>query len=151
MITARAPWRNGARLFRTHKQSLRHQSNHHTPKDSKGEPIDIPVQASWYRRLGPVTEFFGWFHRTQTKRPLTVQLCTSSIVYLCGDLLAQDIGGEPYDGQRTLRMLTIGAVASIPGYRWYEDLKHGISRSTNTSIGSSFWATTSTTRRNGDQ
>lgn len=102
----RAAWRIGARSWR------RFQSN------KAKEPIDIPSNVSWYRRLGPVTRFFGWFHGTQQRRPLTVQLCTSTTIYLCGDLLAQDIGGEPYDGNRTLRMLTIGAVASIPGYKW---------------------------------
>lgn len=85
---------------------------------TKDEPIDIPTSL-WYQRLGPVTDFFSWFHRTQQKRPLTVQVCTSLTVYLCGDLLAQEIGGEKYDSKRTLRMLTIGAVASIPGYKWY--------------------------------
>ncbi|KAJ4518868.1 hypothetical protein HRR78_001153 [Exophiala dermatitidis] len=82
------------------------------------EPVDIPIQL-WYHRLGPVSTFFSWFHRTQVKRPYTVQVSTTLITYLCGDLLAQDIGGEPYDPIRTLRMLTIGAVASIPGYKWF--------------------------------
>ena len=84
---------------------------------AKEGPIDIPIPI-WYKRLGPVTDFFSWFHRTQTQRPHTVQFVSSSIVYLCGDLLAQELGGELYDGKRTLRMLTIGAVASIPGYKW---------------------------------
>lgn len=99
-------------LPRTH---LRHPRRY-TPK--KDDPIDIPTSL-WHQRLGPVTSFFTWFHRTQQKRPLTVQVCTSLTVYLCGDLLAQEIGGEKYDSTRTLRMLTIGAVASIPGYKWY--------------------------------
>lgn len=81
------------------------------------EPVDIPTSL-WYRRLGPVTDFFGWFHKTQGRRPLTTQLVTTAITYLTGDLLAQDIGGEPYDPKRTLRMFTIGVVASIPGYKW---------------------------------
>lgn len=55
----------------------------------------------------------------QLKRPYTVQLCTTLTTYLCGDLLAQDIGGELYDPNRTLRMLTIGAIAAIPGYKWF--------------------------------
>ncbi len=80
-------------------------------------PIDIPSNL-WYHRLGPVTDFFRWFHRTQQKRPYTVQVTTSLTVYFFGDILAQDIGGEPYDPKRTLRMLTIGAIASIPGYKW---------------------------------
>lgn len=83
------------------------------------EPVDIPIQL-WYHRLGPVSDFFRWFHRTQEKRPYTVQVCTTLTTYLCGDLLAQDIGGELYDPWRTLRMLTIGAIAAIPGYRWYD-------------------------------
>lgn len=84
----------------------------------KEQPVDIPIQL-WYHRLGPVSTFFTWFHRTQLKRPYTVQLCTTLTTYLCGDLLAQDIGGELYDPNRTLRMLTIGAIAAVPGYKWY--------------------------------
>ena len=80
-------------------------------------PIDIPTSL-WHQRLGPVTSFFRWFHRTQEKRPYTVQISASLTVYLFGDLLAQDIGGEHYDPKRTLRMLTIGAIASVPGYKW---------------------------------
>jgi len=113
----RAVWRNGTNNLRIHRATRRCQSSQ---QPNKGEPIDIPTPIAWYSRLGPVTTFFGWFHKTQQTRPLTVQLCTTSVVYLCGDLLAQEIGGELYDGQRTLRMLTIGAVASIPGYKWYD-------------------------------
>lgn len=85
---------------------------------TKEKIVDIPTP-SWHQRLGPVSTFFSWFHRTQTKRPYAVQLVTTSIVYLCGDLLAQEIGGEQYDGSRTFRMLTIGLVQCIPGYKWY--------------------------------
>ena len=84
---------------------------------SSPPPIDIP-NPLWYRRLGPVTDFFRWFHRTQEKRPYTTQLWTSMTIYLCGDFLAQDIGGEDYDPKRTLRMVTIGGLASMPGYKW---------------------------------
>lgn len=104
----RVPWRNGTRTF--HRTRKRYQSN----QPPKEDPIDIPIQSSWYRRYN----FFGWFHKTQQKHPLSVQLCTTTVVYFCGDLLAQDVGGEIYDGQRTVRMVTIGALASIPGYKW---------------------------------
>ncbi|EXJ87991.1 hypothetical protein A1O1_04918 [Capronia coronata CBS 617.96] len=87
-------------------------------QSTKIEPVDIPIQL-WYHRLGPVSTFFSWFHRMQLKRPYTVQLSTTLTTYLCGDLLAQDIGGEPYDPIRTLRMLIIGAGAAIPGYKWF--------------------------------
>lgn len=89
-------------------------------ENAEATPIDIPTLL-WYQRLGPVTSFFRWFHRTQQKRPYTVQISTSLTVYLFGDLLAQDIGGEQYDPKRTLRMLTIGTVASVPGYKWLCD------------------------------
>lgn len=82
------------------------------------EPVDIPLQL-WYHRLGLVSDFFRWFHRAQAKRPYAVQLGTTLTTYLCGDLLAQEIGGELYDPWRTARMLTIGAIAAIPGYNWY--------------------------------
>ena len=36
-----------------------------------------------------------------------------------GDVLAQQIGGEKYDPVRTLRMLSIGALAAVPGYKWF--------------------------------
>jgi len=95
------------------------QPPHPAPEvaDTRKAPLDIP-SPTWHQRLGPISSFFSWFHRTQRKRPYTVQVCSSLTVYLCGDLLAQDMGGEQYDPYRTLRMLTIGAVASIPGYRW---------------------------------
>jgi hypothetical protein len=96
---------------------LRDSSQTQQLKNANREPVDIPIPL-WYHRLGPVTNFFSWFHRTQARQPLTVQLCTTLITYLCGDLLAQNIGGEPYDPWRTLRMLTIGGLASLPGYKW---------------------------------
>ena len=86
-------------------------------KEAAPEALDIPAPL-WYHRLGPVSNFFRSFNRVQQRRPLTVQFCTSLTVYLCGDLLAQEIGGERYDPKRTMRMLAIGAISSIPGYKW---------------------------------
>jgi hypothetical protein len=89
------------------------------PIGATPKPIEPREIQQWYHRLGLVSDFFRWFHRTQTKHPYRVQLGTTLTTYLCGDLLAQDIGGEKYDGWRTVRMLTIGAVAAVPGYKWY--------------------------------
>lgn len=88
----------------------------HAPKASI--IVDVPSPL-WYHRVGPVKDFFVWFSRVQRRRPLTVTLATSLTTYLAGDLLAQEIGREPYDATRTLRMLAIGALASIPGYKWF--------------------------------
>jgi len=107
-----------SKRFSTSKiQYANDSSQRQHTKKAIGGPVDIPIPL-WYHRLGPISHFFSWFHRTQVKRPLTVQLCTTLITYLCGDILAQEIGGEPYDPWRTLRMLTIGGLASLPGYKW---------------------------------
>lgn len=108
-----------ARLPKQHLNGRRQTSTKEPakPESKDAEPVDIP-SSLWYRRLGPVTDFLSWFHKTQGKRPLTVQFSTTLVTYLTGDLLAQEIGGEAYNPNRTLRMLTIGAVASIPGYKW---------------------------------
>ncbi|KAL6250592.1 hypothetical protein RBB50_002894 [Rhinocladiella similis] len=88
------------------------------PHSTESSVIDVPSPL-WYHRLGPVKDFFSWFSRMQRRRPLATTLATSLTTYLTGDLLAQEIGGERYDGSRTLRMLAIGGLASIPGYRWF--------------------------------
>ena len=80
--------------------------------------IDVP-SPMWYYRVGPVKDFFAWFSRMQRRRPLGVAVGTSLTTYLFGDVLAQQIGGEKYDWTRTARMLGIGAVASVPGYKWF--------------------------------
>lgn len=46
------------------------------------------------------------------------QLFSSLIIWFIGDQLAQGVGGEPYDGKRTLRHLTTGAIVSLPVYKW---------------------------------
>jgi hypothetical protein len=87
------------------------------PHSTDASTIDVPGPL-WYHRLGPVRDFFSWFSRMQRRRPLTTTLATSLTTYLAGDLVAQEMGGEQYDGVRTLRMLTVGGLASIPGYKW---------------------------------
>ena len=79
---------------------------------------DVP-SPGWYYRIGPVKDFFGWFSRMQRRRPLGLAIGTSLTTYFVGDVLAQQIGGEGYDPTRTLRMLSIGAVAAVPGYKWF--------------------------------
>lgn len=126
-VPRKQPQLHGRRNVSNKEQSTSpSQRPPHTPNEitiapkgevPKTEPVDIPGVA-WYRRLGPVSDFFSWFHRTQAKRPLTVQLCTSLTTYLVGDLMAQEIGGEQYDYKRTIRMLLIGSISSIPGYKW---------------------------------
>ena len=79
---------------------------------------DVPSPL-WFHRLGPVKDFFSWFSRMQRRRPLSVAVGTSLTTYFCGDIIAQEISGDPYDWKRTARMLLIGSVASVPGYKWF--------------------------------
>lgn len=126
-----------SRIFARHRQFSRNvftkdqirtaelQKTPHTPNQvvtevpHSAEPsfIDVPGPL-WYHRLGPVKDFFSWFSRMQRRRPLGTAAATSMTTYLCGDLLAQEVGGEKYDGVRTLRMIAIGSMAAIPGYKW---------------------------------
>lgn len=82
------------------------------------------------------------YARAQDKHPYTTQVCSSIVVYLCGDLSAQLLfptettakvqhddslghddrerahSGRSYDPWRTLRHLTVGIGSSIPAYKW---------------------------------
>lgn len=84
-------------------------------RDNSPPPFPLP----FWRRLGPVSDAFSAYGRTQRKRPWATQVGTSLVIYLCGDLAAQKIGGEDYNPWRTVRHLTIGAISSIPAYSWY--------------------------------
>lgn len=98
------------------------------------------IKASALGRLG------RWYTRAQERKPYTVQLWSSIVIYLCGDLSAQllfpekpsakeqaalkaasEADGEEdketsfassYDPWRTVRHLIVGAGSSIPSYNW---------------------------------
>ena len=112
-----------------------------------------PVPARSLREViqaGPVGRLGRSYSRVQQRRPYTTQLCSSVVVYLCGDLSAQMLfpterpaqrqgetepstekkgdeaddgggGGSSYDPWRTMRHLTVGVGSSIPSYNWYVD------------------------------
>lgn len=97
-------------------------------------------------KAGPLGRTGRWYSRVQEKRPYTTQVCSSIIIYLCGDLSAQimfpseapgpakvvqndstgskDVGeqeassGGGYDPWRTVRHLIVGTGSSIPSYNW---------------------------------
>ena len=73
-----------------------------------------------WQRLGPLSKGFNAYDGAQKKRPYVTQVVSSLVIYLCGDLSAQRLGGEEYNPWRTLRNMTIGCISSIPSYRWYE-------------------------------
>lgn len=68
------------------------------------------------------------YSRIQQRRPYTTQLCSSVVIYLCGDLSAQlwfpSSPESGYDPWRTAKHLTVGAGASIPSYSWYVAISH---------------------------
>lgn len=81
-------------------------------------PNTVPNLPLW-QRLGPLSSGFRAFGRSQRKRPLTTQLISSLVVFVLGDLAAQNINGDEYDPMRTGRALIIGGMSSIPSYKWY--------------------------------
>ena len=103
------------------------QRTPHTPAQMVAEmPVtkeaslvyDVPSPL-WYHRMGPVKDFFKKFSRLQRQRPLAVAVGTSVTTYFLGDIIAQEVSGDPYNWKRTARMLLVGCVASIPGYKWF--------------------------------
>ncbi|KAL4909638.1 hypothetical protein BDW74DRAFT_143443 [Aspergillus multicolor] len=117
------------------------------PTPPPGAPPAVPAR-SGSRSLGqiikasPLGRMGRSYSRFQEKRPYTTQICSSIVIYLCGDLSAQfffppeapaqkstgsgressedavqETGG--YDPWRTLRHLTVGIGSSIPSYNWF--------------------------------
>ncbi len=119
------------RLFENPQRRKTSVSSDYDPKHTKPpKPADTkivseqataaqtPDKLPLLQRLGPFTRAANAYDDIQKRRPWATQLGASLCVYFCGDMLAQYIDGEGYDPSRTLRHLTIGAGASIPGYTW---------------------------------
>lgn len=96
-------------------------SNKKTPGPTEGQiPVanNVPTLPFW-QRLGPLTRTAQAYARAQRARPYTTQVCSSLVIYLAADISAQSISGAEYDPVRTGRSLVIGAIASIPSYKWW--------------------------------
>ncbi len=81
-------------------------------------PNTVATLPLW-QRLGPLSWLAGAYARAQRARPYATQLCSSLVIYFCADLSAQRISGDDHDPVRTGRSLLIGAISSIPSYKWY--------------------------------
>ena len=112
-------------LKQRHKSSTAPPSNSSSPiveGRTVPTPNTVPPLPLW-QRLGPLSTVFTAFGRSQRLRPYTTQLCSSLIIYLCGDLAAQNIGDEVYNPWRTVRNMIIGGICSIPSYKWHVILR----------------------------
>lgn len=115
-------------------------TNTNTGSNNASRSIRQVLEQSALGRLGRT------YTRVQERRPYVTQVCSSVVVYLCGDLSAQllfpsdspspasasdklkeeeearrseDVtGGGGYDPWRTLRHLVVGVGSSIPAYKW---------------------------------
>lgn len=107
---------------------------------SAGAPTPPVPPATAVRSLresiarGPLGKLARGYARVQERRPYATQICSSVVIYLCGDLSAQMLfpterpqtgegdadGGRTggYDPARTTRHLTVGVGSSIPTYHW---------------------------------
>lgn len=77
-----------------------------------------PVKAALWERLGPLSQFFRWYGKSNTQRPYLTQFLSSLVIFCTGDLAAQYFGGEEYDYKRTMRVLAISAGSSIIIFKW---------------------------------
>ncbi|KAF4907916.1 Protein SYM1 [Colletotrichum fructicola] len=115
----------GLRTRFTQHQRRANSSNSGTepPKPKReSDPIPVPntvVTIPLWQRLGPLTRAAEGYARAQRKRPLTTQFISSLVIYFCADLSAQNMSGNEYNPERTARSLIIGALSSIPSYKWF--------------------------------
>ncbi|KAB5572152.1 hypothetical protein GE09DRAFT_955938 [Coniochaeta sp. 2T2.1] len=96
-------------------------SKHKTPGPADSQiPVanNVPTLPFW-QRLGPLTRAAEAYARAQRARPYTTQVCSSLVIYLAADMSAQSISGTDYAPERTVRSLIIGAISSIPSYKWF--------------------------------
>ncbi|KAB5572317.1 hypothetical protein GE09DRAFT_955700 [Coniochaeta sp. 2T2.1] len=96
-------------------------SKHKTPGPADSQiPVanNVPTLPFW-QRLGPLTRAAEGYARAQRARPYTTQVCSSLVIYLAADMSAQSISGTDYAPERTVRSLIIGAISSIPSYKWF--------------------------------
>ncbi|KAK2774137.1 dihydroorotate dehydrogenase [Colletotrichum kahawae] len=115
----------GLRTRFTQQQRRTNSSNSGTepPKPKReSDPIPVPNTVATiplWQRLGPLTRAAEGYARAQRKRPLTTQFISSLVIYFCADLSAQNMSGNEYNPERTARSLIIGALSSIPSYKWF--------------------------------
>ncbi|WYZ45837.1 hypothetical protein EsH8_IX_000062 [Colletotrichum jinshuiense] len=104
-------------------QHEQRRANSDAPKPKRQEdPIPVANTVSTiplWQRLGPLTRAAEGYARAQRNRPLTTQFVSSLVIYFCADLSAQNMSGNDYSPERTVRSLIIGAVSSIPSYKWF--------------------------------
>ncbi|MCJ1257005.1 hypothetical protein MMC24_004830 [Lignoscripta atroalba] len=93
---------------------------------------DIVPSVPLWQRLGLLSKAFKAYGKAQRENPYTTQVCSSLVIYFCGDLSAQNIGGEKYDLLRTGRNMVIGGICSIPAYKWFMYLGQSLNYSSKT-------------------
>ncbi|KAL4977283.1 hypothetical protein BDW66DRAFT_150139 [Aspergillus desertorum] len=118
----------------------------HTSIPPTPPPVSARTGSRSLRQIilaGPLGRMGRSYSQFQEKRPYTTQVCSSIVIYLCGDLSAQfffppenppqrGLDSRPgtednelidkkggYDPWRTLRHLTVGIGSSIPSYNWF--------------------------------
>lgn len=84
-------------------------NGHASAAGAPTHPVTIPASRSLRQMVesSPIGKLGRLYGRAQEKRPYVTQLCSSLVVYLCGDLSAQllfpsDEGKEASSGQKSL-------------------------------------------------
>lgn len=87
------------------------------PPKSGTNPASSQTQGS-----SRMLKSLNWYARQQHGRPYMTELCSMALIYCVGDLSAQVLSADGYDGHQTLRSITIGLVAAIPSRKWFSFL-----------------------------
>jgi protein Mpv17 len=115
---------------------FRHKQYSTEKQQPAAESADLSKSTAAKSIPGPVwlwSEPLNSYTRMHSRRPHTVQLVSTLIIYLIGDLTAQSLAPTPqeddedgngkkvvpYDPYRTMRALLIGGLAAVPGYHWF--------------------------------
>ncbi|TLD35199.1 hypothetical protein E2P81_ATG11318 [Venturia nashicola] len=130
-LLPRPPQFAARRWNSTHEPPSKQPPNTHFTQH--GAPTATPT--SQLKTIpGPIwvwTQPLNSYSRAHKRHPYTVQIVSTLIIYLFGDMAAQRINPTPhdankedpsmstYDPQRTVRALLIGSIAAIPGYHWF--------------------------------
>lgn len=114
--------------FSSHRQPVNVTKRHNTtqskpidPASGNGASIPVPNTVAplpVWQRLGPLSRAFQAYGRSQNERPYTTQFCSFLVISFLGNVFAQNISGDEYDANRTVRALLISMGSSIPSYKW---------------------------------
>ena len=118
--------RNILRNYQARHESTKSTSTQPSPARNASTATATNTSPQW-NWIDPVLRPFRAYDRMQQRSPLITQWESALIIYYLGDLSSQAMvtngfQDDRYEPIRGLRAMTIGAIAAIPGYKWFNFL-----------------------------